>query len=159
MERTDLFGNSEDKNDVQGGLGLDDLGGLRVVDAKFLNEHQFSWDLFSGFDSLKVLTYSASVNAIVRMLDKYSYNKFECVFGYEGVLRDIKDVLSFQKVVIGSTRAAIMGLKDERHIHILEKVNSGEARFYVLRKYIAHAKLYLRWSPKTGQVVKIEFCY
>ena len=82
MERTDLFGNSEDKNDVQGGLGLDDLGGLRVVDAKFLNEHQFSWDLFSGFDSLKVLTYSASVNAIVRMLDKYSYNKFECVFGY-----------------------------------------------------------------------------
>ena len=143
MERTDLFGNSEDKNDVQVGLGLDDLGGLRVVDAKFLNEHQFSWDLFSGFDSLKVLTYSASVNAIVRMLDKYSYNKFECVFGYEGVLRDIKDVLSFQKVVIGSTRAAIMGLKDERHIHILEKVNSGEARFYVLRKYIAHAKLYL----------------
>ena len=143
MERTDLFGNSEDKNDVQVGLGLDDLGGLRVVDAKFLNEHQFSWDLFSGFDSLKVLTYSASVNAIVRMVDKYSYNKFECVFGYEGVLRDIKDVLSFQKVVIGNTRAAIMGLKDERHIHILEKVNSGEARFYVLRKYIAHAKLYL----------------
>ena len=143
MEKIDLFGNSEDKNDVQGGLGLDDLGGLRVVDAKFLDEHQFSWDLFSGFDSLKVLTYSASVNAIVRMLDKYSYNKFECVFGYEGVLRDIKDVLSFQKVVIGSTRAAIMGLKDERHIHILEKVNSGEARFYVLRKYIAHAKLYL----------------
>ena len=143
MERTDLFGNSEDKNDVQGGLGLDDLGGLRVVDAKFLNEHQFSWDLFSGFDSLKVLTYSASVNAIIRMLDKYSYNKFECVFGYEGVLRDIKDVLSFQKVVIGNMRAAIMGLKDERHIHILEKVNSGEARFYVLRKYVAHAKLYL----------------
>ena len=143
MEKIDLFGNSKDKNDVQVGLGLDDLGGLRVVDAKFLNEHQFSWDLFSGFDSLKVLTYSASVNAIVRMLDKYSYNKFECVFGYEGVLRDIKDVLSFQKVVIGSTRAAIMGLKDERHIHILEKVNSGEARFYVLRKYIAHAKLYL----------------
>ena len=143
MEKIDLFGNSKDKNDVQVGLGLDDLGGLRVVDAKFLDEHQFSWDLFSGFDSLKVLTYSASVNAIVRMLDKYSYNKFECVFGYEGVLRDIKDVLSFQKVVIGSTRAAIMGLKDERHIHILEKVNSGEARFYVLRKYIAHAKLYL----------------
>jgi hypothetical protein len=143
MEKIDLFGNSKDKNDVQVGLGLDDLGGLRVVDAKFLDEHQFSWDLFSGFDSLKVLTYSASVNAIVRMLDKYSYNKFECVFGYEGVLRDIKDVLSFQKVVIGNTRAAIMGLKDERHIHILEKVNSGEARFYVLRKYIAHAKLYL----------------
>ena len=33
--------------------------------------------------------------------------------------------------------------KDDRHIHILEKVHSGKAHFYVLRKYVAHAKLYL----------------
>ena len=36
-----------------------------------------------------------------------------------------------------------MGLKDERHVHILEKVHAGQARFRVLRKAIAHAKLYL----------------
>ena len=143
MEEIDLFGKSEDKHDVQVGLSLDDQSGLRVVDAKFLDEHQFTWELFNGYDSLRVLTYSASVGAIVRMLDKYSFANFECVFGYEGVLRDIKDVLSFQKVVVGNTRAAIMGLKDDRHIHILEKVHSGKAHFYVLRKYVAHAKLYL----------------
>ena len=124
MEEIDLFGKSEDKHDVQVGLSLDDQSGLRVVDAKFLDEHQFTWELFNGYDSLRVLTYSASVGAIVRMLDKYSFANFECVFGYEGVLRDIKDVLSFQKVVVGNTRAAIMGLKDDRHIHILEKVHS-----------------------------------
>ena len=143
MEKIDLFGKSEDKRDVQVGLSLDDQSGLRVVDAKFLDEHQFTWELFNGYDNLRVLTYSASVGAIVRMLDKYSFANFECVFGYEGVLRDIKDVLSFQKVVVGSTRAAIMGLKDDRHIHILEKVHLGKAHFYVLRKYVAHAKLYL----------------
>ena len=81
--------------------------------AKFLDEQKFTWDLFKGYDNLRVLTYSASVAAIVRMLDKYSFDSFECVFGYEGVLRDIKDMLSFQKVVIGNTRAAIMGLKDD----------------------------------------------
>ena len=143
MEEINLFGKSEDKRDVQVGLSLDDQSGLRVVDAKFLDEHQFTWELFNGYDSLRVLTYSASVGAIVRMLDKYSFANFECVFGYEGVLRDIKDVLSFQKVVVGNTRAAIMGLKDDRHIHILEKVHLGKAHFYVLRKYVAHAKLYL----------------
>ncbi len=128
---------------IQTGLDLDDGTGLRVVNARFLDEQKFTWDLFDGYDSLSVLTYSASVSAIVRMLDKYSFTKFECVFGYEGVLRDIRDILSFQKVVVGDTRAAIMGLKDERHIHILEKVHTGQAQFHVLRKHVAHAKLYL----------------
>lgn len=138
-----LFDELEGKDRIQAGLGLDDHSGLRIVDVRFLKEQRFSWDLFDGYESLRVLTYSASVNAIVRMLDRYSFTNFECVFGYEGVLRDIKDILSFQKVVISSTRAAIMGLKDDRHVHILERVHAGGVRFYVLRKHVAHAKLYL----------------
>ena len=124
-------------------LKLDDGSGLRVVNARFVSERQFDWSLFEGYDQLRVLTYSASVNAIVRMLDNYSFISFECVFGYEGTLRDIKNILAFQKVVVGDTRAAIMGLKDDRHVHILEKVHAGQARFRVLRKAIAHAKIYL----------------
>ena len=92
---------------------------------------------------MRALTYSGSADAIVRMLDNFNFHSFECVFGYEGVLRDIKNILAFQQVVVGDTRAAVMGLKDERHVHILEKVHAGQARFRVLRKTIAHAKLYL----------------
>jgi hypothetical protein len=143
MAVTNLFGEPENHAEIQAGLGLDDRVGLRVVDAKFLDEQKFSWDLFSGYDSLRVLTYSASVGAIVRLLDKNAFASFECIFGYIGILRDIKDILSFQKVVVGDTRAAIMGLKDDRHVRILQKVHSGQARFYVLRKHVAHAKLYL----------------
>ncbi len=138
-----LFEEPDEMREIQPGLGLDDRTGLRVVSAGFLDEQKFNWDLFDGYDSLSVLTYSASIKAIVRMLDKYSFTKFECVFGYEGVLRDIKDILAFQKVVVGDARAAIMGLKDERYIHVLEKVHAGKACFRVLRKHIAHAKLYL----------------
>ena len=130
-------------HEVQTGLGLDDGVGLRVVSARFLDEQKFDWDLFDGYDSLRVLTYSASISAIVRMLDKYSFTDFECVFGYEGTLRDIRDILAFQKVVVGDTRAAIMALQDERYVHVLEQVHAGRARFRVLRNHIAHAKLYL----------------
>ena len=77
------------------------------------------------------------------MLDQYPFNTLECVFGCEATLRDIRNVLAFQKVVVGDTRAAIMGLKDERHLRILERVHQGQAHFRVLRKSIAHAKLYL----------------
>ena len=94
-----------------------------------------------------MLAYSASISAIIRMLDKYSFTRFECIFGYEGILRDIKDILAFQKVAVGDTRRAIMGPKDERHIHVLEKVYAGLASFRVLRKHIAHAKLYLLSNP------------
>ena len=141
------FGESDESHEFQTGLGLDDGAGLRVVSAKFLDEQKFNWDLFDGYDRLRVLTYSASISAIIRMLDKYSFANFECVFGYEGTLGDIRNILAFQKVVVGDTRAAIMGLKDERHIHVLEKVSAGLASFRVLRKHIAHAKLYLLSNP------------
>ncbi len=147
MSANGLFGEPDEMQEVQAGLGLDDGAGLRVVSARFLDEQMFNWDLFDGYDSLRVLTYSASINAIVRMLDRYSFTEFECVFGYEGILCDIKDILAFQKVVVGDTRTAIMGLKDERHAHVLEAVHSGRAHFRVLRQYIAHAKLYLLSNP------------
>ena len=87
-------------NESQSALRLDDGTGLRVVNARFVGERQFDWDLFAGYDRLRVLTYSASVKAIVRMLDQYSFCNFECVFGYECTLRDIKNILAFQKVVV-----------------------------------------------------------
>ena len=134
---------SSGEYESQSALRLDDGGGLRVVNARFVDEQQFDWDLFSGYERMRVLTYSASVNAIVRMLDQYSFSTFECVFGCEGTLREIKSILAFQKLVVGDTRAAIMGLKDERHLHILKKIHEGQAYFRVLRKNIAHSKLYL----------------
>ena len=138
-----LFDELDGPPEDQTMLDMDDGTGLRVVSARFESESKFDWDVFSGYDRLRVLTYSVSVDAIVRMLDRYSFESFECVFGYEGIIRDMKDVLAFQNVVVGDTRAAIMGLRDERHVGILEKVHSGQASFRVLRKHVAHAKLYL----------------
>ena len=124
-------------------FGLDDGTGLRVVTASFLGEAKFDWSFFEGFEHLRVLTYSASAPAIVKMLDDFSFERFECVFGCEATIGNIVDVLAFQKVATEATRTAIMGLKDERHLRILEKIAAGQAYFRVLRTYVAHAKLYL----------------
>ena len=124
-------------------LGLDDGAGLRAVRARFVDESRFDWSLFEGFESLRVLTYSASAAAIVKMLDDFSFESFECVFGCEATLGNLVDVIAFQQVATEGTRAAIMGLKDERHRRILEQVSAGRASFRVLRGSVAHAKLYL----------------
>ena len=140
-------------SDNQAKFTLDDGRGLRVVNARFMDERQFDWSLFEGYEILRVLTYSASTPAIIRMLDNYSFDRFECVFGSEVTLRDIKNILAFQKVVVGDARAAIMGLRDERHIRILKRVHEGQAHFRVLNKAIAHAKLYLLSNSGGGNRV------
>ena len=124
-------------------LNLDDGTGLRVARAHFQSETKFSWALFDGYDRIRVLTYSAGVSAIVRLLDEHSFSDFECVFGCESTLRTLTDVMAFQQVAIGDARTAIKNLPDERHAFILRRVREGQARFRVLRKQIAHAKLYL----------------
>ena len=59
--------------------------------------------------------------------------------------------MAFQQVAIGDTRAAIKNLSDERHAFILSRVREGQARFRVLRKQIAHAKLYLLENTESGK--------
>ena len=138
----------EDNLPVLRGLDLDDGGGKRVVRAKFIDERKFDWDLFRGYETLRVLTYSASAKAIVKMLDEFSFDRFECVFGCEATLGNFASLVAYQKFLTEDTRLAIMGLKDERHIRILERIRSGHANFRVLRKSTAHAKLYLLSNSK-----------
>ena len=129
---------------------MDDGTGLRVARAKFEAESKFSWSLFDGYDRIRILTYSAGVSAIVRLLDEHSFSDFECVFGCENTLRTLRDVMAFQQVAIGDARAAIKNLPGERHAFILKRVREGQARFRVLRKQIAHAKLYLLENAESG---------
>ena len=133
------------------GFDIDDGSGLRVARARFESESKFAWSLFDGFDRIRILTYSAGVSAIVRLLDRHGFSDFECVFGCENTLRTLRDIMAFQQVAIGDTRAAIKNLSHERHAFILSRVRDGQARFRVLRKQIAHAKLYLLENTESGR--------
>ncbi len=117
--------------------------GLRVVTAEFKGVEPFSWGLFGGFDRMRVLTFSASAPMIVRMLDRHSFDFFECVFGYEGGLRRVADIVAFQQFLVNQVRDCALQLEDERQRVIFERIQAGKARFYVVKDNIAHAKLYL----------------
>ncbi len=128
-----------------------DLGdGLRIVDAEFQGEQRFNWEMFRGYDTLRVLTYSASVPAIVRLLDEFEFAEFEVVFGSEKVIGSFYDIIGFQNIVMSETRAAIKELPDERHARIIRKAQEGKARFLVLRQSKSHAKIYLLSNRNCG---------
>ena len=132
------------------GFDFDDGTGLRVARARFESESRFSWSLFDGFDRIRILTYSAGVSAIIRLLDRHAFSDFECVFGCENTLSTLRDIMAFQQVTIGDTQAAVRNLPDDRHAFILSRVREGQARFRVLCKQIAHAKLYLLENTVSG---------
>ena len=100
-----------------------------MASARFESEAKFSWALFDGYNRIRILTYSAGVGAIVRLLDRHGFREFECVFSSEGTLRTLKDIMAFQQVATSATRAAITRLPDERHIPILSRVREGQVRF------------------------------
>lgn len=129
---------------------LDDGSGLRVVGAEFSSEDKFDWSLFDGYDEIRILTYSAGIGAIVKLLDKHGFEYFECVFGSEKTLNSLQTVMAFQQVAVGDTRGAIMDLPDSRYAYILSRVRAGYARFRVLRKSVAHSKIYLMENTSTG---------
>ena len=83
-------------------------------------------DLFSSYDTIRILTYSAGISAIVRLLEKHDFKKFECVFGSEKTLHNIKDIIAFQQVAVSDSRAAIQGT-NRRASHLHPEQNQRKA--------------------------------
>lgn len=117
--------------------------GLKVVTAQFKGVEPFSWNFFDGFERMRVLIYSASAPMIVKMLDRHPFELFECVFGYEGGLRKVAEIVAFQQFLVNQVMDCALQLNDERQRVIFERIQADKARFYVVKDNIAHAKLYL----------------
>ncbi len=114
---------------------------LRVVYAQYLRYEKFTDALFDSFSSLQILTYSASIPMLVKMLNRF--DTVECIFGCEKILLDFSDILAAQKVICENLLTVIQGLDDTRKQFLLEKVHQGKARFFVVKDAISHAKIYL----------------
>ncbi len=143
-------------------LGFDDPdsltrdGGLSVVKAMSRDVEPFDVKLFSGFTSMKALTYTASIRMIVALLRDFSYDDFECVFGHQGILPpDLSDVLAFQSVVDAELSKAFVGVNttDERRQALFDSVAAGTVRFFVVKDKIAHAKIYLLEREELRRVI------
>ena len=127
---------------------------ILVFDIKVQGARETVWqDLFHGFSSLKAITFSASVPAILDVAGLFE--DVEITFGSERVLsRELAaleqattaagyrftDALADQKAFIERfVRPAL----SRRGARLLERVQDGSLRFRLLREAPSHAKLYL----------------
>jgi hypothetical protein len=137
---------------------------LTVFRAELLSCDQTTWgELFDGFTSLQAITFSSSLEMLLRLADRL--DDLEIVFGSESILSrehlalaqasqtiqayGFADALIDQKALVEAL-ARLLGRTGQR---LLERVAAGSLRFRLLRGRPSHEKLYLLSGPAGRRVI------
>jgi hypothetical protein len=137
---------------------------LTVFRAELISCDQASWEeLFDGFTSLRAITFSSSLEMLLRLADRL--DDLEIVFGSESILSSehlalaqasqtiqaygFADALVDQKALVEAL-ARLLGRTGQR---LLERVAAGSLRFRLLRGRPSHEKLYLLSGPAGRRVI------
>lgn len=112
-------------------------GKIDVAKLEFVEGQSTTWqELFSGFDTLKAITYSSSVGFVSNLIDLFT--DAEILLGCEQVMSFTMDtILAFQEKTIEKIRSSKYGNKLEK------RIGDGSLRLFVANKKISHEKTYL----------------
>lgn len=112
-------------------------GKIDVAKLEFVEGQSTTWQkLFSGFDTLKAITYSSSVGFVSNLIDIFT--DAEILLGCEQVMSFTMDtILAFQEKTIEKIRSSKYGNKLEK------RIGDGSLRLFVANKKISHEKTYL----------------
>ena len=112
---------------------------LDVVKMEYISAESVEWtELFDGFDRLYAITFSSGINFVYKLLDMFEYS--EVIFGCENVISyNMSEIIAYQNNLIEKMREKASKSK----INLLDKIDSGNTKFYVARKQISHEKIYL----------------
>ena len=129
----DLFGGSEGERAPRTDARLD------MIKLDYVGSEPMTWqELFSGFDSIKAITYSSGINFVYKLLDLYK--EAEIIFGCEEVMSyTLQEIMAYQEKLIERIRSTDSAAKSK----MIERIENGEVHLFVARKQLSHEKLYL----------------
>jgi hypothetical protein len=104
----------------------------------------------SGFDTIKILTYSNSISVIRRVAELF--DDIEIIFGREDIINQSSQLIHFQQILLESLHQEIVGTENRL---LLEKIKKGKLRFFVVQNMLSHEKLYLlnSYSSNSTRVI------
>ena len=112
---------------------------LDVVKLEYLGSESVHWkDLFSGFDSIRAITFSSGVGFVYQLLDMFT--DAEVIFGCEEVLSyTLQEIMAYQSKLLDRIRSGDSAAKQR----LIDRVEKGDVRLFVARKQLSHEKVYL----------------
>ena len=115
---------------------------MRVARSSFHGDLKFSWDLFRGFRSCRVLTYSIDLTTVRRLVTDLGVTEVECVIGTVATINRVEKVLAVQQAAMQHASVLVEELS-KTACDVIEALTSGRLAFWVLRDQVSHSKLYL----------------
>ncbi|MBQ8317600.1 MAG: phospholipase D family protein [Lachnospiraceae bacterium] len=129
MEQLTLF-------DFDEGLTVDASRKLQVVQAKFIQSRELSWqELFDGFDEMYVITFSSGLRFMEQLIDRFDYT--EIIFGCEGLVDDsLATIMAVERALVEKL------VKSKSAIKMSEKMDEDKLMLYVSRDIKSHEKIF-----------------
>jgi GTPase SAR1 family protein len=119
-------------------LSISSINKLQAVSLRFDKVVETDWkELFNGYQRLYAITYSSSSSFINKLLPMFE--EAEIIFGYEKVLHGLADILAYQQAALSELRS-VFGIRDKE---LLDRVDNGTLRLFLLRDRISHKKTFL----------------
>ena len=114
-------------------------GKIDVVKMDYVGAESMEWkELFSGYTSLKAITFSSGIGFISKLIDLFKES--EIIFGCEAVMSyNLQEIMAFQNQLIERIRKEPGKAKEK----ILDRIDKGEVHLYVARTQLSHEKIYL----------------
>lgn len=137
MENLSLFGEVEHGKMLDKDLRAGEL--LDVVRMEFVEADTLRWqDLFSGFDTLRAITYSSAIGFVYQLADMFE--DVEVIFGCEDVLSySLQEIMAYQCKLVDKMRETASKMK----VDLMSRVEDNTLHFFVAREKLSHEKIYL----------------
>ena len=112
---------------------------LDVVKMEYVGSESITWrELFSGYDSIKAITFSSGIGFVYQLLDMFE--DAEIIFGCEEVMSyTLQEIMAYQAKLMERIRKTDSVSKEK----MIERVERGDVRLFVARRRLSHEKLYL----------------
>ena len=137
MENLSLFGEVEHGKMLDKDLRAGEL--LDVVRMEFVEADTLRWqDLFSGFDTLRAITYSSAIGFVYQLADMFE--DVEVIFGCEDVLSySLQEIMAYQCKLVDRMRETASKMK----VDLMSRIEDNTLHFFVAREKLSHEKIYL----------------
>ena len=137
MENLSLFGEVEHGKMHDKDLRAGEL--LDVVRMEFVEADTLRWqDLFSGFDTLRAITYSSAIGFVYQLADMFE--NVEVIFGCEDVLSySLQEIMAYQCKLVDRMRETASEMK----VDLMSRIEDNTLHFFVAREKLSHEKIYL----------------
>lgn len=129
----------DDLFSASGGMANGGMCKLDVVKMDYVGAESITWrELFSGYDSIKAITFSSGIGFVYQLLDLFE--DAEIIFGCEEVMSyTLQEIMAYQAKLMERIRKTDSASKEK----MIERVERGDVRLFVARRRLSHEKLYL----------------